>query len=69
MDGALVLSRKRGERVKLGDNITVAVGKITGNRVRLEFYAPRDLRIVRGELVPDDSRQREPDCHEGEGGK
>jgi carbon storage regulator len=46
----LVLSRKVGEQIVIGDNITVVVNKVTGNRISLGISAPSDVRIVRGEL-------------------
>ncbi len=46
----LVLSRKSGEKIRIGDNITIEVRRIAGNRVALAFEAPQDVRILRGEL-------------------
>jgi carbon storage regulator len=46
----LVLSRKIGEKLVIGDNITVVVSRVAGNRVTLGIEAPTDVRIVRGEL-------------------
>lgn len=46
----LVLSRKEGERLVIGDNIIITVNRIAGNRITLGIEAPRDVRIVRGEL-------------------
>ena len=46
----LVLSRKIGEKLVIGDNITVVVSRVAGNRVTLGIEAPADVRIVRGEL-------------------
>lgn len=46
----LVLSRKEGERLVIGDNITIVVSKINGNRVSIGIEAPREVRIVREEL-------------------
>jgi carbon storage regulator CsrA len=46
----LVLSRKEGERISIGDNITLVVSKVNGNRVTIGIEAPRDVKIVRGEL-------------------
>jgi carbon storage regulator len=46
----LVLSRKSGERIHVGDNITIEVRRIAGNRVTLALEAPREVRILRGEL-------------------
>ena len=46
----LVLSRKVGERIHIGDDVVVEVRRISGNRVTLALRAPRDVRILRGEL-------------------
>ena len=46
----LVLSRKEGERLVIGDNITLVVSKIAGNRVTVGIEAPADVKIFRGEL-------------------
>jgi carbon storage regulator len=46
----LVLSRKIGERLVIGDNITVIVSRVAGNRVTLGIEAPSEVRIIRGEL-------------------
>lgn len=46
----LVLSRKAGECVKIGSDVTLEVRKISGNRVTIAFRAPKDVRILRGEL-------------------
>lgn len=43
----LVLTRKDGERVFVGDAIVVTVVSIEGNRVRLGFQAPSDVSIRR----------------------
>jgi len=46
----LVLSRKVGERIHVGDNIVLEIRRIAGNRVTLALDAPREVRILRGEL-------------------
>lgn len=46
----LVLSRKSGQKLQIGDNITVTVLEVHGNVIRLGIEAPRDVRILRGEL-------------------
>lgn len=46
----LVLSRKAGERIHVGEDITVEVRRVAGNRVTLAIEAPRNVRILRGEL-------------------
>ncbi len=46
----LVLSRKAGQRIHIGDDIVVEVRRVAGNRVTIALEAPRDVRILRGEL-------------------
>ena len=46
----LILSRKVGERIVIGDNITVVINRISGNRVSIGVDAPNDVKIIRGEL-------------------
>ena len=46
----LVLSRKEGEKLLIGENITLVISKISGNRVTIGIEAPRDVKVVRGEL-------------------
>jgi carbon storage regulator len=46
----LVLSRKPGERILIGSDITVTIVRIGPNNVRLGIEAPRDMNIVREEL-------------------
>ncbi|MEQ8785906.1 MAG: carbon storage regulator [Pirellulaceae bacterium] len=48
----LVLSRKRDESIVIGDNITIKVVEVKGNRIRLAISAPRDVPVRRGELEP-----------------
>jgi carbon storage regulator len=47
----LVLTRKAGEKVVIGGGITVTVVEVQGNRVRLAFDAPEEVRILRAELA------------------
>jgi len=56
----LVLSRKPGESIQIGENVTVKVVQRKGNRVRLAIDAPGDLEILRGELV--ERRQQWESC-------
>ena len=46
----LVLSRKVGERILVGDQVTITVVRIVGGGVRLGIEAPTDLPVVREEL-------------------
>jgi carbon storage regulator len=47
----LVLSRREGERIAIGDDIIVTVMRIEGGRVRLGIKAPDHVRIQRTELL------------------
>lgn len=47
----LVLSRRRGEELVIGDDVRVRVLEIRGNVVKLGFDAPLDVRIQRQEVL------------------
>ena len=46
----LILSRRPGESVMIGDDVTVTVLAIKGNQVRLGFAAPQDVAVHREEV-------------------
>jgi carbon storage regulator len=46
----LVLSRKLGESIVIGNGITVTIIEVKGERVRLGFTAPAEVPIHREEL-------------------
>ena len=46
----LVLSRKKDEKIVIGDNITLMVIEIRGDKVRLGIDAPRDVTVHREEV-------------------
>ncbi|MGI6112690.1 MAG: carbon storage regulator CsrA [Mahellales bacterium] len=46
----LVLTRKTGESLIIGDNIELQVIEIQGDKVKLGINAPRDVSILRKEL-------------------
>ena len=46
----LVLSRKVGERIWIGEDISITVVRITGGGVRLGIDAPSEMPVVREEL-------------------
>ncbi|MCL4112888.1 UNVERIFIED_CONTAM: hypothetical protein GTU68_025010 [Idotea baltica] len=62
----LVLSRKTGETIQIGENIFVSVVEVKGGRVRLSIDAPKDVRILREELalqIEDDTQSSRNDWH------
>jgi carbon storage regulator CsrA len=46
----LILSRRVGERILIGPAIEVIVQRVSGDRVTLGLAAPREVKILRGEL-------------------
>jgi carbon storage regulator len=50
----LVLSRKRGEQLQIGANVTITVLEVRGRKLSLGIQAPRGMRIRRAELDPFD---------------
>ena len=46
----LVLSRKTGERILIGDDVAITVVRIGPNSVRIGIEAPKAMNIVREEL-------------------
>jgi carbon storage regulator len=48
----LCLGRKLGEKIYVGEDICITVVGIDRDKIRLGIDAPRDLRIMRAELLP-----------------
>ncbi len=51
INGNLVLGRKVGQRLFIGDNIIIQVADISGGQVKLAISAPKDVVIQREELM------------------
>ena len=47
----LILQRRAGESIRIGDNIEITVVATEGGRVRLAISAPSDISILRSELI------------------
>jgi carbon storage regulator len=54
----LVLSRKLGEKIYIGENICITVVDIDRGKIRLGIEAPRDIPIYRQELLPLQQQQQ-----------
>ena len=50
----LVLSRKQGDKLFVGDDVTITVTKCTRNRVVIGIEAPREVSVKRAELIAKD---------------
>ena len=46
----LILTRRVGETLMIGDNVTVTVLRVKGNQVRLGVSAPKDVSVHREEI-------------------
>ena len=46
----LVLTRKIGEKIRIGEEVVLTIVKCRGNTVKLGFEAPADVKIERDEL-------------------
>lgn len=47
----LVLTRKKGEGIYLGKDMTIEIISIDGDRISIGIQAPRDIKIYRKELM------------------
>ncbi len=54
----LVLSRKTGERIHIGNGVELVVLETKGRRVRLGFQAPPEVAILRHEALPPNPQRR-----------
>ena len=59
----LVLSRKVGEELVIGDNIRIIINRVAGNRVAVAIEAPQSVSILRGELkaIHDEFEEQDED--------
>jgi carbon storage regulator len=55
----LNITRRRGERIVLGDDIFISVIEVSGQSVRLGIDAPRSVRVYREEIWLEVKRENE----------
>ena len=61
----LIITRKPGEKIMLGDDVVVQVMEIVGNSVRVGIQAPRSLPVYREEIweaVREENPRPPPRC-------
>lgn len=46
----LILTRKKGEKILIDDNIEISIVEIKGNKVKIGIDAPKDIEILREEV-------------------
>lgn len=49
----LVLSRKAGETIWIGEDVEIIISEIKGEQVKIGIRAPRSIDVIRGELRQD----------------
>ena len=49
-----ILTRSIGESLNIGDEIEISIVKVKGNQIVLGIEAPREISVVRSELLGDD---------------
>jgi carbon storage regulator len=59
----LVLSRKPGEKLHIGDDITITVLEVRGRTMKLGIEAPREVRVRRSELTRREELHEVALCH------
>lgn len=57
----LILTRRVGETLVVGDDITVTVLGVKGNQVRLGVNAPKDVSVHREEIYQRIQQEKQPD--------
>lgn len=57
----LTLTRKLGEGVQIGDDVTIVVKEIRRNTVRLSIHAPLDTKIYREEVYKNITKEEDSD--------
>lgn len=63
----LILTRRKGETLMIGDNIDVTVLDIRGRQVRLGINAPKDVSVHREEIYQRIQKEKEGEDEQGEG--
>ncbi len=62
----LVLTRKLGETIVIGDNIVIKVVDIHGKQIRLGIEAPSEITIFRGEIYERIQAESKKSSQEGD---
>ena len=65
----LILTRRTGEKIRIGDEVTVTVLDVNGNQVRIGFDAPKSVSVHRQEIYERIEDEKRGIKRSGEGGK
>jgi len=61
--GMLILNRRQGERIRIGDDVEISVLLVNGNQVRIGINAPRDVQVHRQEIYERIQAERQDGRH------
>lgn len=61
----LVLTRKKGQKIQIGDDITLTVVRVKGKGVRLGIQASANVPVMRAERADEDERATSPRTNGG----
>ena len=61
----LILTRKIGEAVIIGDDITIRILEVQGNQIRLGIIAPREISVHREEIYQRIQSKKDDDDIDG----
>ncbi|MGI6751297.1 MAG: carbon storage regulator [Anaerovoracaceae bacterium] len=61
----LVIGRKAGESLLLGNDIKISILSIVGDKVTIGIDAPKHIQIIREELADIIEANRDATCHKG----
>ena len=56
----LILTRRTGESLRIGDDVEVTVMAVNGSQVRIGIKAPRNVAVDRQEIAERKQRERDP---------
>jgi carbon storage regulator len=59
----LVLTRKQNEGILIGNDIVVTVINIEGDKIRLGIEAPKNIRVIREELLKEIGQENKMAAH------
>lgn len=54
--GNLVITRTDNQKIYIGEDVVITIAKARNNKVQVLIKAPREVKILRGELVDRDSQ-------------